>query len=244
MLKQAVLLDFDGVVLRRHPAHDVVALRCQQFAQRHLRIKNPIKAREVNTCLYKTYGHSLLGLQKLGHSVTADEFNHFVYDMLPYEVMFKDVRETNKKDVSDLKDLAAFCDASDVDMFIFSNAPTVWCETILFHMGVAPIPMLTHSHLKPLQACFKEVKWALPEYSRLVFVDDSFINFKHVLEDEHWISVLFSNEVQECSVRIAHNAHMIHDLKHVKHILVAHGGASNGSGCAPSSSERELFSQV
>jgi FMN phosphatase YigB (HAD superfamily) len=224
-MKQALLLDFDGVVLRNHSAHRLVGTRCQTFVQRQLNIKCPRKAHEMNINLYKAHGHSLIGLQKMGHTdLTVHEFNQHVYSNIPYRSLFGDLKETHKQDIAHIRNLLKFCWDQDIDVFFFSNAPGEWCFNIIELMGLknAGISQVEHSVLKPESTAFHEVQDAMREYDKLVYVDDSFINFQHIHTSTLWSNVLMSNEVQDNPILIHRNMVMIYNLQTIQSILEHH----------------------
>lgn len=241
-MKRALLLDFDGVVLRKHQAHNLVGLRCQNFVQRQLKLKNPLKAREMNVNLYRTYGHTLMGLRKLGYDIDLEEFNQFVYTCLPYHTLFKDVCETNRLDIRNVERINEFCLENDIDVYLFSNAPDVWCHTILDYMRVPLMRTLKHEALKPDRMCFQEIHPTLQRYDQLVFVDDSFINFHHVLHSQRWLKILASTEMQDKPLQITESVFMVYDLLQCMDVIKNRRLDMAHTGVIPS--ERELFTHM
>lgn len=179
--KHALLLDFDGVILRHCKLHSAVYSRCQKFVHMHIdSIRNPVKIAELNKSLYESSGHTVIGLQKLGYDVKVHEFNQFVYDHINYTSL-ADFASSNKNLVHDMLALKDFCDNSGVSLGIFSNAPNQWCKTILHYIDpdletIPTLSYITDNYLKPSDACYKHAQRAFRSYKHVTFVDDKMIN--------------------------------------------------------------------
>jgi FMN phosphatase YigB (HAD superfamily) len=218
-LKKAVMLDFDGVVLRRNPISQCIYHRCQRYVQKHTGMRNPIKLQEVNKELYDACGHTALGLQKLGYeNVTLSEFNEFVYSNL-------DMREL-RENCDDGDDLRAFVDsayAKGMRVYIFSNAPDTWCKEALSLMGAPELPSVynavTSQYLKPTQAAYDAVERIVEhDVDKIVFVDDKIINHLPILNNPRWESVLMTTGLQEQVVKIK-SVKVVQSLRQVSKLL-------------------------
>jgi len=200
--KAALLLDFDGVVLRNHPAHRAVSLKCQRMMSHFINIKSPAKLQEINNALYQTTGHTVIGLNRLGFKVSPQAFNKVVYDTFDYTA-FKNIGQTHKRDIDDLCKLADFCSPNDIYLGIFSNAPDTWCKTILQAMSaqLSEIPTMscvTDNNLKPLDDTYDIIeKNILNKFSKFTFVDDKILNLLPVMENQKWTKIWLSESKQD-----------------------------------------------
>jgi FMN phosphatase YigB (HAD superfamily) len=194
MNSKAILLDMDGVIFRNHSAHKQISLRCESFVKKITKVKNPI---EINRYLYQTTGHTYLGLKKLGYNVTLEEFNKYVYsDLSILDSVNNNIALTNLK---------KRCMELQIPIYIFSNAPSIWCQTILHQMD-CNIPILDFPYLKPTNQTYGYIQNQIP-YKQLFFVDDSFINLLPVNENNRWIKFLFCPQKDTLA-----NIHMISEL--------------------------------
>lgn len=224
--QKALLLDFDGVILRKHPAHNAIALRCQKYANKHLKFRNPIKLREINASLYKTYGHTVLGLRALGYDVCIREFNDQVYQSFPYDYAFRDLQETNHHEIKAVKDILNQAKKRGIKTYLFSNAPDIWCFSILNYMGLnidrwfdGSLSSITEKHLKPETECFTLARSKLSSVEQFIFIDDSFINFKNVLEDPQWKLLLLSPEIQIDPIMVTPSLCISNELSDILPVL-------------------------
>lgn len=186
-----LLLDFDGVILRNHSIHGHVSSRCNSFTQRYIPIRNPIKMRQINNEMYESYGHTVIGLRALGFDADINEFNHYVYDRIDMGSL-RDVKTTHKRDIQQTKEMLAHVKHKEIEVRLLTNAPDVWCQTILSMMGVDPIEKIsTLGMLKPENSCFNHVEQLFPMDQKFIFVDDKIINLRGVMTRPHWQRVLF-----------------------------------------------------
>lgn len=186
----AVLLDFDGVVLKKSPLLKTVIHRCNRYVQKHLGIKNPAMVEEVNRQLYESCGHTVLGLNRMGVPASVAEFNKHVYDFIELP--------TVPWDASEVEQLYKACMDMDASLHIFSNAPDGWVKPLLRAAGspvLMEIPTLscvTNTLLKPQGPAYDAVE-DIVRADRYVFVDDKLINLLPVCKRPSWSPVLFSN---------------------------------------------------
>lgn len=224
-MKPAILLDFDGVVLRKHVAQQVVANRCMRYVQHRLNIRNPLKAQKMNEYLYKTYGHSCSGLNHIGAMTDLKDFNTYVYGNLDYQDLFHDVQTTNKQDIENLRSFLG--KAKPVgNIYLLSNAPVEWCQNILYYMGFKEgeldlsLSYITESHLKPAKETFDSVKRELGSvHTNFVFLDDCFINFERIMNDGEWTKIMVCNEPQETPLLIKKDLMVVNDLKQASLVM-------------------------
>ena len=207
---QVILLDFDGVILRRHPVHDTVAVRCKSFVQNCIPIRNPVRVQKLNQEMYEAYGHTVLGLQSLGYPVTTQEFNDYVYTGLNLSSL-QNVRDTHERDISRVnKLLNTVKDMPNVRVKLFSNAPETWCYTVLDMMGITPIERLPlQEYLKPEEAAYNLVESLNPDAETFFFVDDKVTNFKNIMDRPHWKKLLYTGEDASGATHYACNKLMV-----------------------------------
>lgn len=213
--KKALLLDFDGVVLRNCKAHSTVSMKCQRFMANHIpHIRNPIKCKELNAALYGVHGHTVLGLQSMGVKTTVPSFNSFVYDGFDYSV-FKGIGKTHRQDIDDLSKVFGYCSDNGIRVLLFSNAPDVWCRTILRYMSsdleraVETCSSVTESVLKPDPLCYTRVEEMLgPRYDHIYFVDDKLINLAPIFSNPKWTSLWLSESFQDETITVKPRLHI------------------------------------
>lgn len=218
----ALFLDFDGVILRNHPAHKNIANNCINYVNRYVPFYNPLKAQELNKYLYTTYGHTLIGLQAINTPASVREFNTLVYDSFPYTKYFKDIKQTHAKDIHTIQKLLAECESNHIPVHVFSNSPDEWCHTIMHMMGL-PLLQSTSTicgeRLKPDLLCYGNIEKAYPGYNKYIFVDDTFINFKNIMDNPKWVKVCMTNEYQTNTISLREDFFMICDIKGASDVI-------------------------
>ena len=198
-MQRVLLLDFDGVVCNHTRASYEIAKRSQDFVKKVVNVKTDRDARLLNTHLYKTYGHTAVGLQKMGYKVSPKDFNDFVYSSLNYEDLFKDLKANHRKDIADLQYTSQLCKEKGVPIFIFSNAPRDWCYNIIDSMldDSMWINMIDNQNdLKPSFVLYENISYKFKE-CKIVFVDDQIINFSWTLNNPQWTNVHFTHETYD-----------------------------------------------
>ena len=220
-----LLLDFDGVCLKHAKAEKVVIKRIEQFANIFLKVK-PNTISSLNQELYKTTGHTVKGLVKLGFPVFMNDFNAYVYETIDYDKIFKDLRNTNKDDIAALVDLKHFCDDNNIPVSVFSNAPSSWCENILqlmsdeltgIHNINEYIDTQCHHYLKPSKNIFEIIEKKHMN-DTLYFVDDKFGNFINIYRNPRWVKLFFSKNDHDH--RINDTTYIISHLSKIKQYLL------------------------
>lgn len=189
-----LLLDFDGVVLRNHPVYSVVSHRCQRFLQKHVPIRNPAKLKQLNQELYECYGHTALGLKAMGYCTEISDFNSYVYGNINLESLFS-VKDTHAQDIKEFKAMIMRVkeNSPETDIRLFTNAPDVWCQTVLQFMGMDAIPKLNmHGLLKPNHLAYERVENMFPSERHIIFMDDKMINLRSVMRRPTWERILYT----------------------------------------------------
>lgn len=202
---KAVLLDVDGVVFNHPRVMTRVVHRVTQYVHDHIPgVKNILEASDINQMLYKTFGHTHLGIQKVigADAPNLAHFNQTVYDqsLVDYLHVFKthhDVMDRREE----LQKFLIACAHMGVPCYLFSNAPDVWCNTVYEVMELQNIMpkenILCSSHevfegslLKPQTRVYENVKDHV-KASELVMVDDSLMNLLPIIGQHGWKPILF-----------------------------------------------------
>lgn len=207
---KAVILDVDGVVFCHRPTLQKVNSRIQSYVSHTTRIPDD-QAIFVNERLYKHFGHTHLGLQKV-YGVKADlqAFNDYVYT----NEMIQSVHNAtyNVEVLHNLIDIQAFlqrCDSKGIPSYLFSNAPYKWCKEIhnVFNLKkwIPADRIITCDHeifhnsrqnIKPQASVYTMLQNYLTYQHqnselRLVFVDDSLTNLLPVIDAPRWDTILY-----------------------------------------------------
>jgi FMN phosphatase YigB (HAD superfamily) len=231
MPSKALLLDVDGVILNQPRVLHKLGHKAVQFVHRHVPGKrNILQAAEMNTMLYSTFGHTHRGVRELfgKKAVSVAAFNEYVYDkdLISYLTMHAndEFLQTRGEQVRNLVEYAV---DRGVPCYLFSNAPDVWCNTLLDMLDMNTwIPFhnrLTSSHpvfqenlLKPDTTLYKNVATFIEQSHRdtmqMVFVDDSLINLVPVLHSTVWKPVLLKATDAFCVSDNLHHAQKLEDV--------------------------------
>jgi FMN phosphatase YigB (HAD superfamily) len=203
----------DGVIMKNKQLLHRVAQRSTLFVARELQLRDVLEAEEINRHLYKNFGHTLLGLQKVyNKSSTVQDFSDFVYDA---DTMYM-LENTSMKDSETCKALEQLNNiiqkghsqgSYNFNVGILSNAPHQWCSTILNHGLVDGIPKdfvfgcdhdifgnNVYNLLKPNAVMYQIVYDFLSnvlhdDTMKVVFIDDSFVNLIPIIRDPRWYAV-------------------------------------------------------
>lgn len=206
-IKPIVLLDYDGVVLRHPRASRLIRRRCERYTATQTGCRpGSNAARDLNRALYTTYGHTHVGLRRLGYPSDIACFNAQVYDGIDYKTLFEntedDVMEANTKMLK-----ALMCLTDSYNVKIFSNAPREWCVETMRQMDSSPngaalahlqsnfidLAGLVKPDIRAYVAAEIALSWsASASDGDIYFVDDSLVNIAPVITRPGWKSVLFT----------------------------------------------------
>lgn len=220
MSQKVLLLDYDGVVLRNHVADMSVAKRAGIFTWKTVNKKlsrgqKPISVTQGNDLcysLYKSYGHTVIGLKELGYDVRLSDYNRFVYSTINYTNV-----KAHNNPMYDTKRLIEGCKEKKIELMMFSNAPDMWFKNtmtgtdvneILSHIPdireVLGISENDDSYLKPLKKIFDVISYEF--YGKeIIFLDDNLMNMKHSMRNAQWKNIY----VTSCNVCLSHK-HNLH----------------------------------
>jgi len=221
---RVILFDMDGVIMKNKNILQRVAHRSTLFVARELHLRDISEAEEINKHLYKNFGHTLIGLQKVYNTKsTVQDFSNFVYNADTLSTLdticAKDI-ETCKA-LEQLNTIIQKGHSLNFNVGIFSNAPHKWCDTILKNGIVDGIPKdfvigcdhdifgnNEHDLLKPNAAIYQIVYDFLAnvlhdDSMKAVFVDDSFVNLVPIIRDPRWFAVhVSSNGPRVCGTNL------------------------------------------
>lgn len=192
--EKALVLDLDAVIVPQCP---LIGDRICKFVADHLKV-SLAAGTNLNRIMYKTYGHSYIGLKK--HCFipqSFSEFNQLIYKDLDEFAGWLAKPDTIAKAedagraISDLK-LRGFVPV------VFTNAPSLWCDFVLESTGLSaklPIRLTCDDAalLKPLDAAYGRVERHLGSNVLYHFVDDSITNLAPVYQRDRWSSYHFKD---------------------------------------------------
>lgn len=207
MGSKVLLLDMDGVVTKNKMLSSAIKNRVNAYVKKMVnkRISNKAAA-EYNKHLYMNHGHTLLGLQKeVDINITLDDFCDYVYDK-NFLNSIKFENEPNKE----MNKLIDNCRKLKIPIYIFSNAPEIWCKKVLNHMEIDDtIEILGCDHylynfsfypsmcLKPNYITYiKVMNYLNKSYNKpekILFVDDSIKNIIPMMDHPQWKTIWMNN---------------------------------------------------
>ena len=187
----AVVFDFDGVIVRNARMANIVSRASEQFVSRHMGATKK-GSKVVNRNLYMKHGHTALGVAyetgKDSREI-VDDFNWFVYGRMNYALIDACMRYDDKMRLRDIADLV-WC--RDIVTGLFTNAPLEWCDKVCTSIGVdidrivEPGYYVTSDnlYLKPDMRNYDEVDVMFSDVTKkgggVYFLEDSLINIDTV----------------------------------------------------------------
>lgn len=208
-MNKVLLLDFDGVIFKHKAAVSIVSNKAARYVKNTIKVSNR-DSHTINKYLYKSFGHTVTGLIKMGYDVTMEDYNNFVYDNIDFKKTFKKIPS---EDIKDMNDIIKYCKKQKIHISIFTNSPPVWYNNILDCMNIDKTNFdYIHNHdmLKPNKSIYDLIEYDMyADIDKLYFVDDSFVNFTHTLSNPKWINIMFDKK----NIEINHtNIKIINDL--------------------------------
>jgi len=245
--KPALLFDIDGVVVRNQNLLGKVSNRCMNFIKLiHTKDLYPFEAQSYNEKLYKTYGHSLKGwfvdnnipimadpsqsIESLYKTQLVNMFNRYVYDdaiimELETYLYSKEFKEANY----DFVVCQNTCAAKDIPLYLYSNAPFVWCSFVANVLNISEAHIYSSDHAllypqmlyKPDIQSYNNVSYDILEQnkdvSHLVFIDDTLRNLKPIAENSTWTPLLYKPN-STCSVNTSTSCGVLKNIKSITSI--------------------------
>jgi len=205
---KTLLLDVDGVVFNHPQLLKKVSNRIVDYVATELRVHREA-ADTINKVLYKNYGHTQLGLQKVyNNDKDLRYFSEVVYDDDIIQDLYKQAATDDHvfKTSLIMKMLFKTCKYNDVDFYLFSNAPSKWCQAIVNSMGLdnhlSPDNIITCDHdvfggrIKPHKKVYENMQQVVAnsrhdDCVEIVFIDDSFQNLMPVIGNPMWRPIFF-----------------------------------------------------
>jgi len=203
-MNKVLLLDMDGVLCKNPLRAKYVQTKIESFVKYKIdKTMPPKKADRINKILYKEFGHSLIGLQKLYDSnISLQEFCNYVYD----DATIRD--NMNHEENQRIHKLIDHCESLNIPIYIFSNAPENWCKMVLSNPYVETIGCdhSIYSFYPASEICLKPnyiTYMRLAQYinhrdtrkkNKFLFVDDTFRNLTPMMHDKNWQLIWMNNE--------------------------------------------------
>jgi FMN phosphatase YigB (HAD superfamily) len=211
--KLGLVLDVDGVVVREKALLRRIGHNCSKFVQ--ATSTRPIsidEATKLNNQYYKAYGHTLRALNEIKKPSYKSKldlehmFIETVYDKSTLSQLSEYLSGPIFIDnMSGFNQVAMICKENNIPLYLFSNAPDVWCgkvaEKLQTMYGVYIDDVFSGNTMnmliKPDITAYDHVKQNIrnsSDVNKVLFVDDSLINLLPVKRDPFWIPLWFKPE--------------------------------------------------
>jgi hypothetical protein len=183
-MSKTLLLDVDGVLVRDRFLMNHLSDNIESYVRAKVpHSKNP---RALNATLYKKYGHTSIGLNKV-FDIDASDFDRCVYNRQLIDHLWSVLSGTEfQRDAELIHEIAS---RGDWKVSLFSNAPLSWTmpvsQAISDYIGVSD-----HEYLKPQGLAYA----GFPPHDMYLFVDDKVENLRPVKELANWRPVHFCEE--------------------------------------------------
>lgn len=226
---KVLLLDVDGVILQQKKVLHHVSNNILHYYAKELKL--PLnKALHLNKLLYTEYGHSYRGLCKVfNFDKSIHHFNTAVYT----PDVIQSVEDTDKDTIQhihymQLRQMVMRCKHEGVPVYLFTNAPLIWCKAVLATSGLDKfIPdeniiscdhdtMILHKDdgFKPVDVVYNTVEHFVKSVHYLddplyIFVEDSFKNLTPIIGRSSWYPVYLEPKMKfitEEKVSVVRNA--------------------------------------
>lgn len=216
-----IVLDYDGVILRSNKASSMIANKCDAFVG-HVTRNNSIEcARSLNQSLFKTYGHSVLGLRSLGYNVSTHEFNGYVYSDIDYASM-----QLTYADFANFTGLSELIREYQGRVYIYSNAPNEWVTETMnmtyigrqLFQGVQLLSMHEYEILKPDPNIYVHATNKLGARN-VYFVDDMLLNVKNA-SMSGWCGIWYNPQHE--SFRVCDDLMSMQNFKDLLYYVALH----------------------
>jgi FMN phosphatase YigB (HAD superfamily) len=200
--RSAIMVDYDGVVLRSAEASKFVSDRCIAFAASKTGTRGRKNAIALNRVAYSRYGHTARGLMAMGYPVTLEEFNNYVYGG---DVDYQSLLQPSIHDTFDGKGLSVLtqtCRTLRSDLYIWSNAPEDWVKRTSSVFGFDceqhGIKVLTTACLKPDILAYRDAERKVQAPGTMILIDDQLHNVLSPCNGKTtrpWRTVLFGQSI-------------------------------------------------
>ena len=212
-MDKCLLLDFDGVIINNGTINENITEKAACFLAKHTHI-NPQSALKINKRNYRKFGHTLYLTNYINKNernyepLTIDDFNNYVYE--DAFIQNNCLSHLNSTDVDLFTEWVYFIDETKRtalfdDVFIFSNAPSVWINQTIRELeciadikmnidDVISVPEQFENKLKPDQHPYDQFTSSYPYESEIIYVDDSETNLQYT----KWTNFLFDPLKDHC----------------------------------------------
>ena len=190
-MNKVLLLDFDGVIFKHKSALNIVSNKAARFVKNNIKVNNR-DSHIINKYLYKSFGHTVNGLNKIGYNIKVEEYNNYIYNNIDYKRIFNNI---NEKDIEDIIKIINICKEKQIKLYIFSNSPEIWYKNIMecMNLNMNDFDYINNMNmLKPEKELYNKIE---NEFTKQIyFVDDSFVNFTHTLLNPKWINIMLDRK--------------------------------------------------
>jgi FMN phosphatase YigB (HAD superfamily) len=229
---RVLLLDVDGVVFNHKGLLNKVGNKVVNFVAKELHVE-PAEADSINKLLYSQFGHTFTGLKRVYNIPKSSyDFSNFVYDddLLTSLENVKLDGDLLKNSV-DMKYVLSHCKNHDIEVYLFSNAPYVWCKTVVDTMQLSSHinndQILSSDHdvfqqkLKPDRSVYDTITRYISykrrdHHIQFTYVDDSFVNLVPVLGDGSWKPIFFNKDggvtIKNKYIQTIEDLYQLHDM--------------------------------
>lgn len=223
-MQKVMLLDMDGVLCKHPIRAKYIQTKIEHYVRHKIDKHMPLKkAEKINTMLYKNFGHTLIGLQKLYDSnITLTDFCNYVYD----DATIRDNLPLSEN-TQIYHTLIQHCQQNNIPIYIFSNAPENWCRMVLQHPYVQTIGCdhSIYTFYPTADICLKPnyiTYVRLAQYinhqdtrkkNKFLYVDDTFQNLTPMLHDKAWQLIWMNNDPSTKQSIYTPQLTTIHDLE-------------------------------
>jgi FMN phosphatase YigB (HAD superfamily) len=195
MVKQTVLVDFDGVVFRNAKVSHMV----QEKSVRYVASRKGVHYRDAKLM-------NKVGYTKLGHTArlvsddadAVQDYNEYVFDRQLFRWMGDTIGYTDTTLLQRVSNARA---NNDLRLVLCTNAPKLYCQHVLFYMGLSWSDVFDSEIfftsdtglIKPLDAYYNHVEDTL-DFSEYHFIDDSISNIMPCIHRPQWKGCVINNE--------------------------------------------------
>lgn len=199
-MKKTVLLDIDGVLIR----DNILLNHVNNSVVRYVKTKIPKmhNSSKVNSVLYKTYGHTAIGLEK-EYGVDTTDFNQKVYNIYVMDHLYNYL-DTSKKFKTDATTIRHILDIG-YNVELFSNSPLEWSNAVRNFIDQR---LKTGVYEKPKIETYLK----FDSQRDYIFVDDKLDNRRPVLFFDNWTPIHFSENVESRMVKTINSVDKIIDI--------------------------------
>lgn len=193
------LLDFDGIIFRNEKVNEVIGQKSIDFVNKKLNLSYS-KSKTVNKFLYRTYGHTAIGIAKYTFEKPENvvlDYNNFVFDNINYQDIKSYLTKEDKKRISMLSHRSKVFNHK---FGLFTNAPLSWCENLFYYLDDDLSNMIDYDKvftsdeglLKPNISVYQNIENNLND--NIHFIEDSYINLLPVKNNKKWKTYLINSD--------------------------------------------------